>query len=207
MSTRPGPYLRPLKAILNVCALLIAVVPAATCWIERRVNSGGEGFFVFWTHVCAVLPGHPGQFLRRAFYRLTLESCSLDCAIGFGALFSHRMARVESHVFIGPYAVIGCANLREGSLVGTRASLLSGSSQHQLDADGRWTTPDPRDFVVIEIGPHAWIGEAATVMADVGEGAQVAAAAVVSAAVPARVVVAGNPARFVRVNRQVAPQP
>jgi acetyltransferase-like isoleucine patch superfamily enzyme len=44
----------------------------------------------------------------------------------------------------------------------------------------------------------AWIGEAALVVADVGPGAMVTAGAVVSTPVRGGIVVAGNPARFVR---------
>src|SRR6185503_8303678 len=122
-----------------------------------------------------------------------------------GAFFSHREAHVEDDVYIGPFAVIGKAWLRTGSLIGTRASLLSGSSQHEMAPDGRWYPSDPENFEEIEIGPHAWIGEAATVMASVGEGSMVAAGAVTSTAVPAMTVVAGNPARFVRKVRQDPP--
>jgi acetyltransferase-like isoleucine patch superfamily enzyme len=48
-----------------------------------------------------------------------------------------------------------------------------------------------------------WIGEAAVVMADIGRSSTVAAGAVVSSCVPPGIVVAGNPARFVRFH---APQ-
>jgi acetyltransferase-like isoleucine patch superfamily enzyme len=118
--------------------------------------------------------------------------------MGFGALFFHRQVIVEEGVYIGPYAVVGCARLRKGCLIGTRANLLSGSAQHEMRSDGGWAASDRSRFVEIEIGEHAWIGEAATVMADVGAGSVVAAGAIVSAAVPPAIVVAGNPARFVR---------
>ena len=50
----------------------------------------------------------------------------------------------------------------------------------------------------IHIGEYAWLGESSVVLANVGASAMVVAGAVVSAAVPPSVVVAGNPARFVR---------
>lgn len=211
MGNHPRPVLDSCKAVVkaavNAAALAVAAVPAATCWLEHRLTPGGEALFAFWAHLFALLPGHPGQFCRRAFYVLTLDSCSLQSSIGFGAFFSRRGARVEADVYIGPYAVIGNARIREGSLIGTRASLLSGSSQHQMDDQGRWTPSRPDHFTMIELGPHAWVGEAAIIMADVGEGSVVAAGAVVSAAVPPMVTVAGNPARFVRANRPSAQAP
>lgn len=188
---------RSLKTLANLVALALASPCALTCWLEQKLHPSGDGVFNAWTHVFALLPGHPGLYLRRAFYRLTLEQCSLESAIGFGTFFSHRQARVEDGVQIGPYAVVGMSHLRKGCLIGTRTSLLSGSTQHEW-REGRWVPADRSRFVRIEIGEHAWLGEAATVMADVGAGSVVAAGAVVSSPVPGGVVVAGNPARFVR---------
>jgi acetyltransferase-like isoleucine patch superfamily enzyme len=186
------------KAMINAVALALVFPAALTCWIEERLSPSAEGVFGFWAQILAILPGPPGLFLRRAFYRLTLKQCVIEFSIGFGALFFHRQVTVEAGVYIGPYAVVGCARLRKGCLIGTRANLLSGSGQHEMRSDGGWAASDRSRFVEIEIGEHAWIGEAATVMADIGDGSVVAAGAIVSTAVPAGVVVAGNPARFVR---------
>ena len=188
-------------SVVNVVAVCLILPCGLTCWLESILRPSGEGVFNFWSHVFAILPGAPGVHLRRAFYRLTLASCSSTVAIGFGAFFAHRASHVEDDVYIGPFAVIGRARLRTGCLIGTRASLLSCSGQHELDAHGRWTESRPTNFRQIEIGPYSWIGEAATIMASVGEGSAVSAGAVVSAPVPSGVVVAGNPARFVRKTR------
>jgi acetyltransferase-like isoleucine patch superfamily enzyme len=177
--------------------LAVAGLPAFTCWLESVLTSS-EFVFLTWTHVFAILPGQPGMYLRRAFYYLTLESCSLDTFIGFMATVTHRDVVIEPGVYVGPFAVIGSVQLRTGSLVGTRASLLSGSLQHVMGEDGTWKSTDRSSFERIEIGPHAWIGEAATVMASVGPQSAVAAGAVVAAPVSDGIVVGGNPARFVR---------
>jgi virginiamycin A acetyltransferase len=188
-----------LKAFANACAL-VAVSPAiAVSLVEERLRPGAEAVFGFCAHVLAFLPGDPGVVMRRAFYRGTLEGCAGDFHVGFGSLFTHRRARVEPGVYIGAYTLIGCAHLREGCLVGSRASLLSGGTPHQLQSDGTWSPTNNARLHQIEVGAHAWIGEGAIVMADIGTQAMIAAGAVVSAAVPARVMVAGNPARFVRV--------
>ena len=57
--------------------------------------------FLFWAHVFSVFPGQPGVFLRRAYYRLTLDHCASNFYIGFGALFTHRCALVEKDAYIG----------------------------------------------------------------------------------------------------------
>jgi virginiamycin A acetyltransferase len=186
------------KALANAVALVLVSPCALTCWIESRVAPRGETMFGFWTNVMALLPGQPGMYLRRAFYHLTLESCSLDCYLGFGMVFTHRRVTVEDHAYVGPYSLIGSARLRKGCLVGSRVSLLSGPALHTLDDQGRWQPTDLAKIQQIDIGEYAWIGEGAIVMVNVGAGSLVGTGAVVSTRVRAGIVVAGNPARFVR---------
>lgn len=172
------------------------------CAVEARGD--GEAAFTFWSQLYALVPGSPGVFVRRAFYRQTLDRCTGTFYIGFGAIFSHRETVVEEAVYIGPYAIVGSARLRCGCLIGSRAGIISGSALHELDANGRRAPTDRRRLRQIEIGEGAWIGEGSLVMADVGRSATVAAGAVVSSPVMPGVVVAGNPSRFVR---HVAPRP
>ena len=83
-----------LKAVANGVALAVALPAALTCWGEARLPGNRESVFEFWTHIVAFLPGLPGMYVRRAFYHLTLEACSLDCYMGFGAILqsSHTTA-------------------------------------------------------------------------------------------------------------------
>lgn len=189
---------RPIKHILNLVAFWLTAPAALTCAVERQLATESQHCFVFWTHVFALLPGIGGLFLRRAFYRWTLERCAESATIGFGALFSRRNAILEPGAYVGAYALVGAAWIGENALIGSRASLLSGTQQHEWLPSGRWSATDEQKLQRIEIGPNTWVGEGAIVMANVGAGCMVAAGAVVSADVPAGVVVAGNPARFVR---------
>lgn len=191
-----------LKHLLNQLALVIVSPATLTCVIERRMGRGGEGWFRFWGHVFALLPGVPGMFLRRAFYRCTLEQCAEDVTIQFGAVFSYRNSVLEPGVYIGPYALVGSAVIREYSLVGSRVSLLSGGRHHELLPSGRWSPTDPAKLTRITIGPNTWIGEGAILMAGTGACCMVAAGSVVSTPVPAGMMVAGNPARLVRRVRE-----
>jgi acetyltransferase-like isoleucine patch superfamily enzyme len=77
-------------------------------------------------------------------------------------------------------------------------SIVSGQNQHRFSPEGDWLPSNLEDFVTIHIGKGSWVGEAALIMADVGRGVAVAGGSVVSNPIPEFVIVAGNPARFVR---------
>ena len=186
------------KSFVNGVALALASPFAFLCWLERWVSPHREKLFNFWAHAFALLPGWPGMYLRRAFYRMTLSACAPGCFIGFGAFFSHREATVGEGVYIGSYSIIGSARLQTGCLIGSRVSVLSGSQLHDLTDDGKWTPYHLSRLQQVEIGEHAWVGEGAIIMADIGGQTMVAAGSVVTTPVPAGVVVGGNPARFVR---------
>jgi virginiamycin A acetyltransferase len=187
-----------IKRAVDLCCVVAVSPAAALCAIETAVSKRGEAFFVLWAQTFALVPGLPGVSLRRAFYRLTLDQCDRSFFVGFGAIFAHRHARIEQDAYVGPYAVIGSAWLRRGCLIGTRASILSGTSLHSQDSQGRWMPTDITRMRQVEIGEYAWIGEGSIVMADIGPSAMVGAGSVVSSNVPARVVVVGNPARIAR---------
>jgi acetyltransferase-like isoleucine patch superfamily enzyme len=187
-----------LKRMLNVLALAIVAPAAATCQLDRLLGPSSESVFAFWTHVFAVLPGVPGMFLRRAWYRWTLDRCAENVIVEFGTLFTRRAAILDPGVYIGPYALIGSVWLQENCLIGSRVSLLSGGDHHEWLPPGRWSATDHSRLKQIVIGANTWVGEGAILLAGTGEGCMVAAGSVVSRPVPAGLLVAGNPARFVR---------
>jgi acetyltransferase-like isoleucine patch superfamily enzyme len=186
------------RACFYALSLAITAPCALICWLEKSLAPGREGVFLFWAHLLALAPGLPGAYLRRGFYRQTLDACAGNFYVGFGAYFTHRMVCVEGGVYIGSYALIGSAILRKNCMIGSRASLLSGGALHPMDENGNWLPCDLSLIRQIEIGENAWLGEGVIVMTNVGTRAMVAAGSVVSAPVPERVMVAGNPARFVK---------
>jgi virginiamycin A acetyltransferase len=189
---------RALKATFDVVGIALMSPLGACCALERRVAPRSERVFNTCAQTVALLPGLPGMILRRGFYRLALDSCARDCFIGFGVIFTHRAVVIETDVYVGPYALIASSRLREGCLIGSRASILSGGGLHALGPSGRWLPADMSKMVQIEIGAGAWIGEGAIIIADLGPGAMAAAGSVVTTPVPARVLAAGNPARMIR---------
>jgi virginiamycin A acetyltransferase len=197
-SFNPGPQVKSMiKAAADAACLAVVALPAGLCRLEARFSDRGD-LFVLFGQGLSLVPGLPGNWLRRAFGRLTLDGCAADCEIGFLSWFSSRHARIGARVYIGPLSVIGDAAIGEGSLIATRVSILSGRNQHAHGPDGR-LIPFSRDRAAyVTIGRHTWIGEGAIVMADIGDHCIVASGAVVTAPVGAGQVVGGNPARVIR---------
>jgi acetyltransferase-like isoleucine patch superfamily enzyme len=193
-----SPARRLLKSAIDGVCLVLMLPAAAMAAAEARFAPGSEALFMAWAQSVALVPGLAGVFLRRAFYRLTLQECASSFSIGFGAIVSHRQVTIEQDAYVGPYAIVGACRLGRGCLIGSRSSILSGGALHALDENGRWAATDLARLRRVDIGDYAWIGEASVIIADIGGSAMVAAGSVVSTAVPAHTMVGGNPARFIR---------
>jgi virginiamycin A acetyltransferase len=189
---------RLLIQALNAAAVALTAPLGLLARLEAMLSADAEGVFLTFAQFLAGVPGYPGVFLRRAYYWWTLEHCSLRMFIGYGAYFSHRCASADDHAYVGAYCVLGSCHLGTWALIGNRTSILSSGSLHLLDEHGRWLPSNLRNISAVRIESHAWIGEGAIIMANVGRGAMVAAGSVVSSPVAAGVMVGGNPARFVK---------
>jgi acetyltransferase-like isoleucine patch superfamily enzyme len=188
---------RTAKAILHALSLALVFLPAAASAFGRWKAS-----YTFFAHACALLPGLPGDYLRMAFYKLTLSECSMTCRISFGTFFAHPEARVGPHVYIGSYCIIGKASIGARTQIASAVQILSGRHQHSRSETGEISGAEHGAFVSVAIGADCWIGAAAIVMSDVGQGSTVGAGAIVSQPIPPRSVAVGNPARVIRTAGQ-----
>jgi len=185
-----------LKGGVNALSLCL-VFPLALMTGFGRV----ESVFHFWAQALALGPGLPGDYLRAAYYRLTLEECALDCRISFGTIFAHPQARVGSRVFIGSNSVVGKATIGARTQIASGVQIISGRRQHGRGDEGAILSADRSNFQKISIGPDCWIGAGAVVAADVGAGSTIGAGAVVISSISEAVVAVGNPARVIRETR------
>jgi acetyltransferase-like isoleucine patch superfamily enzyme len=181
------------KAALHALFLLFAL-PLALGSLFGRI----ELLYVIAAQACAQVPGIVGDYLRIAFYHLTLTECALESRIQFGSFFAHPQAKVSRGVYIGSYCILGRTSIGERTQIASGVQILSGARQHSRDAHGRVLGSEQGTFTEVQIGADCWIGAAAVIMADVGAGSTVGAGAVVTKPVPPRTVVAGVPARVVR---------
>jgi virginiamycin A acetyltransferase len=190
---------RYLKLFVMGAALVLAFPWALMAGFGRF-----SAMFSLAAQALAMVPGLVGDYLRIAFYKLTLEQCSLESRISFGSFFAHRSAVVGQAVYIGSYCVLGSCRIGDRTQVASHVQVLSGRRQHPRDASGQIGAASEGDFQMIDIGSDCWIGASAVVMAAVGARSTIGAGAVVVHPVESGVVAVGNPARVIKAASAVS---
>ncbi|GJM44159.1 MAG: hypothetical protein DHS20C21_10010 [Gemmatimonadota bacterium] len=189
-----------MKALLKTIAALgcrLLMLPLFLYYRVACVFIDSDKAFHGASQAVATLPGLPGEFLRREFYRLALEECSPDCCISFGTILSKRGSRIGRRVYVGTYCTLGLVTLEDDVLLASNVDVLSGAEQH------RFTDPDTPvreqggDFRRVTIGRDTWVGNRSVVMANVGSRCVVGAGSVVTRELADRSVAVGSPARVV----------
>jgi virginiamycin A acetyltransferase len=181
-----------LKKFLHAVFLALAFPLALSSGFGRLAPA-----FRFWAQSCALAPGLPGDYLRMAFYRLTLEECSIESRVEFGSFFAHPQAKVARGVYIGSHCVLGRTSIGERTQIGSGVQILSGKRQHPRDAEGRIMGSEHGIFETVVIGADCWIGSGSILLAEVGSRSTIGAGSVVVNPVAPDSVAVGNPARVV----------
>lgn len=191
-----------LKSLANAIAIVVASPLAG--WFHaysRLVVSRRDSCFQGCTQALAIIPGVPGEFLRRGFLWLTTHECALTSSIGFGTIFASPDVTIGAHVYIGPFCSIGHVAIGRDTMLGTGVHLLGGARAHASDRLDVPMRLQPRAVEPIVIGEDCWIGNGALVMAHIGAHSIVGAGAVVTRVIAEWQVVAGSPARVLRDRR------
>src|SRR5438445_6212196 len=180
------------KRFTQGLALVILFFPGLLCGFGRVPI-----IFEVFAHLLALIPGIPGSFCRAAFYKLTLQDCSIDFAIAFGSFFSRRRAVVSRYVSIGSYCIIGQAQIGARTQIASHVE-IPGARQHSRDAHGRLSDSSAAPDTYIVIGEDCWIGAAAIILANVGSQSTIGAGSVVVKDIPSGVIAVGVPAKPIK---------
>jgi virginiamycin A acetyltransferase len=180
------------KRIVQGISLLLVLPLALLCCFGRVL-----AMYTFFAQALALAPGIPGNFWRAAFYKLTLQDCSIDVVIGFGTFFSRRYVRVAPNVSIGSYCIIGSAKIGCRTQISSHVE-IPGARQHLRDERGRLSDSLQVPNSYVTIGADCWIGASSIIMADVGAQSTIGAGSVVVKHIPANVVAVGVPAKAVK---------
>lgn len=193
-----------MKRILKPLAALIAtalVLPAALlCRLGIKVL-GADKAFPGWSQGFSVVPGLTGIYLRRAFYKLVLPNCGDGACLTFGTILSHPTATIGRNVYVGAYCSLGDVELEDDVLLASNVSVMNGSRQHGTERLDIPIREQAGVFERVTIGRDSWIGERATIAANVGRHCIIGAGSVVTKPIPDYSIAVGVPARVVRDRR------
>jgi acetyltransferase-like isoleucine patch superfamily enzyme len=187
----------------DLAVVLVSPLIASFCLLAWAFPGRKAATLLAHSQLLSLVPGLAGVFLRRAYYRHTLDSCPRECSIGFGTLFSTTAVSLGSGTYIGDHCDIGDAVIGRDVLIGSGVTILSGRHQHHFSRLDIPIRLQGGTFVAVTVGDDVWIGNGAIVSADIGPHAIVAAGAVVVSPVAPYAIVGGNPARVIG-NRQAA---
>ena len=186
-----------LKAAARAAATF-AILPQLASFKLRAALMGGNRALVGSSQVLSLVPGLPGQYLRRAFLARVLRGgCASSAAIEFGTLFSQLDSTIDENVYIGPRCHLGHVHLEHDVLLAAGVHVPSGPHTHGMDPSAP-IHDQPGSLRVVRIGAGSWIGSNAVVLADVGRNTIVGAGAVVTRPLPDGVIATGVPARVVK---------
>jgi virginiamycin A acetyltransferase len=185
------------KAVVRAAAFVCMVPTLISFAVRARILSRDRAMQSS-SEWLALVPGLTGQYLRRAFYSRALAHCHHTVTIEAGTVFSRAGARLDEHVYIGAGCRMGLVHIGRDALIASGVHIPSGGSTHRIDDLTTVIREQARGEQLVRIGSGSWIGEAALVMADVGQEAVVGAGAVVTRPIPAWCVAAGVPARVIR---------
>ena len=104
--------------------------------------------------------------------------------------------KISSHTFICEGVQIG-----DGVFVGHNVSFINDMYPRAINADGSMQTDEDWEMVETKIGDRVSIGTSSTILGGVsiGRNAIIGAGAVVTKDVPENAIVAGNPAKILRI--------
>jgi acetyltransferase-like isoleucine patch superfamily enzyme len=166
----------------------------------RLAVSHGLVHFPFLSDLLGTLPLTPGWKVRRAIYARILPRIGKNVILHPGVVLEDPRTTFGDDVWISHECYLDYATIEDHVLVGPHAVILAGGHPHQIervDIPIKLQPNNPKQPIVL--GKGCWIGANATVMADVGHDAIVGAGSVVTRAVPPFAIVAGNPARVLRL--------
>lgn len=184
------------------------IAAAAPLWVLYRLQAillGPMKSFEGYSQFLSLFPGLIGNYLRWAFYRLTIAGLGEDTCISFGVTLADPGIRIGRGVYIGAYCNLGLCTIEDHVLFGTGVHVMSGFSQHGF-SDLSVPMRDQEGVLLnVSIGSDSWIGNKAVIGNHIGVKCIIGAASLVTHEIPPYSIAVGNPAKIIRDRREQTP--
>ena len=193
-----------MKRMVKRLIIFLFYLAVSPLWLLYRLEliilKRKEAFYGYSQLLC-LFPGIVGNYIRFAFYRMSITSLGDDSCISFGVTLAHPGIRIGRGVYIGPWCNLGLCTIEDDVLFGSDVHVISGFNQHGHADISVPMREQQGELLNVRIGRDSWIGNKAVVGNHVGEKSIVGAASLVVNEVPPYSVAVGNPVKVVRNRR------
>lgn len=194
--------MKGIRAAAMAFAYVVATIILLPLLLWSRLPLPEFSTFTAPSQLLSLIPGYVGILLRRVWYRLTLRRCGSNLTVDWLAVIRTRESEIGDHCTLGVGNWLGWVRLGNDVMTGSHVALISGARQHDfsdLSRPMREQHGAKRQLVICD---DVWIGTKAVVMADVAAGTVVGAGSVVTRTYPPQAVIAGSPARLLRLRHE-----
>lgn len=188
-----------MRRLLIRLAESIAFVLLTPLLLWSRLPLAPFSGFTAPSQLLSLIPGLTGVLLRRVWYRWTLKSCGRNLTVDWLAVIRTPETTVGNQCTFGVANWIGHASIGDDVMTGSHVVILSGRAQHGFADLDRPMRLQHGERQRLTLASNVWIGAQAVIMADVSEGTVIGAGSIVTKTFPPRAIVAGNPARVLRL--------
>jgi virginiamycin A acetyltransferase len=194
---------RQFKRVVRL-AFILFVSPLWFLYLLECAVLRKKQCFSGYSQLLSLIPGMIGNYLRFAFYKLTLEYLGEDTCICFGVTMADPDIRIGRGVYIGLFSNLGLCTIEDDVLLGTGVHIMSGFMQHGYRDLSIPIREQQGELLNVRVGTDTWIGNSAVIGNHVGEKCVIGAASLVVHAIPAYSIAVGNPAKVIRDRRAQA---
>ncbi|MBQ2939382.1 MAG: acyltransferase [Clostridia bacterium] len=169
--------------------------------LSKAIGLCGLRFFDIFPNNEGPILGKTAKAIRGFFGKLYLDECGVGVNIQRRTRFSSH-CRLGDHSGIGEGSVLGLVTIGKDCMMGPECRIIT--QQHNFDrTDLPMRLQGKGEVKPVTIGDDVWIGARVTILpgVQIGTGAIVGACSVVTKNVPNYAVVAGNPARIIRMRK------
>lgn len=154
------------------------------------------------SQLVSLIPGLLGIAVRRVWYERTLDHCGKRIVVDFlGAIRTPR-TRIGDNCYVGRANWIGWADIGNDFLSGNAVTIHSGNEQHGWETAEQPMRLQEGKHRMVKVGQDVWIGSHTSVLEDISRGTVVGSGSVVTKTFPEYSVIAGVPAKVIRMRNQ-----
>ena len=185
------------RLIADIIILPLIIFYKLETWLLKT-----EEPFVGISQLISLFPGLFGNLIRTCFYEKSLKPFGQSNYIGFGTVLTHCTAQIGNNCWIMNNCTLGTVTISDNVLIGNYVDILSGRHQHDFSDLNKPIRDQKVSLQRIFIGEDSWIGDGTIIMANIGKHCIVGAGSVVVQDVPDYSIVAGNPAKVIKMREK-----